>query len=123
MDALAARSVEAYRGVVRDNPLFVPYFRTVTPEIELGPLNIGSRPARRPGGKDDGISSLRAIPWVFAWTQVRLLLPGWLGFGAALVSALAWLGMGLIMAAGLYLAWRELGRGAQGLPKVAEPLD
>lgn len=83
---LADRSCEAYRSVVFENPEFVPYFRGVTPEPELGSLNIGSRPARRRTG--DGVESLRAIPWNFAWTQTRLLLPSWLGVGEALRSVL-----------------------------------
>lgn len=82
MDALAAASVEAYRAVVQRDPDFVPYFRAATPEPELGLLRIGSRPARRAGG--GGVESLRAIPWIFAWTQTRLLLPSWLGVGEAL---------------------------------------
>ncbi|MCK6505317.1 phosphoenolpyruvate carboxylase [Myxococcota bacterium] len=86
MDELAARACAAYRAVVRDDPDFVRYFRTATPEPELGVLNIGSRPARRPG-QGGGIESLRAIPWVFAWTQVRLVLPAWLGTEAALAWA------------------------------------
>ena len=89
MDRLADRACGAYRDVVRHREDFVPYFRTVTPERELSVLNVGSRPARRPGGKDAGISSLRAIPWVFAWTQVRLMLPAWLGVGRALAEARA----------------------------------
>ncbi|MCB9778530.1 MAG: phosphoenolpyruvate carboxylase [Alphaproteobacteria bacterium] len=84
MDQLADRACGAYRDVVRHRPEFVPYFRTATPERELSVLNVGSRPARRPGGRDAGIQSLRAIPWVFAWTQVRLMLPAWLGIDAAL---------------------------------------
>jgi phosphoenolpyruvate carboxylase len=87
MDTLAARSVAAYRATVRDDPRFVPYFRAVTPEVELGRLRIGSRPPRRPGGDDAGIASLRAIPWVFAWTQVRLILPAWLGIAEGLEGA------------------------------------
>lgn len=86
MDALAARSMEAYREVTRADR-FVPYFRTATPEIELGSLEIGSRPARRKEG--GGLSSLRAIPWIFAWTQTRLHLPAWLGVETALSDAIA----------------------------------
>ncbi len=85
MDRLAVTSTKAWRKAVGD-PLFVPYFRAATPEAELAGLNIGSRPARRKQG--GGLESLRAIPWVFAWTQTRLLLPGWLGCGEALAGAL-----------------------------------
>ncbi len=83
---LAARSRDAFRAAVRD-PDFVPYFRTATPEPELGQLKIGSRPARRVA--QGGLESLRAIPWVFAWTQARVLLPAWLGVGEALSTSLA----------------------------------
>jgi phosphoenolpyruvate carboxylase len=86
MSALAAESCEAYRAVVREDPDFVAYFRYATPEQELGKLPLGSRPARRAGG--GGIESLRAIPWIFAWSQNRLVLPAWLGAGAALRLAL-----------------------------------
>jgi phosphoenolpyruvate carboxylase len=72
--------------VVREEPEFVPYFRQATPEQELAKLPLGSRPARRGGG--GGIESLRAIPWIFAWSQNRLILPAWLGAGAALRAAL-----------------------------------
>ena len=75
-------SVQVYRSTVRDNPHFVKYLRTVTPELELQMLPLGSRPAKRK--VSGGIESLRAIPWVFAWTQIRLMLPAWLGTGAAL---------------------------------------
>ncbi|OZN24148.1 phosphoenolpyruvate carboxylase [Actinobacillus seminis] len=82
MDELSARSCEVYRGVVRDNKDFVPYFRSATPEQELSKLPLGSRPAKRnPNG---GVESLRAIPWIFAWMQNRLMLPAWLGAGAAI---------------------------------------
>ncbi|VVM71006.1 Phosphoenolpyruvate carboxylase [Pseudomonas fluorescens] len=85
MDELAADGVCAYRAVVRENPQFVEYFRQSTPEQELGRLPLGSRPAKRRAG---GIESLRAIPWIFGWTQTRLMLPAWLGWEAALSKAL-----------------------------------
>ena len=66
-------------------PGFIAYFRAATPERELEDLTIASRPARRRAG--GGVETLRAIPWVFAWTQTRLLLPSWLGVGEALESA------------------------------------
>lgn len=75
-------SVRVYRETVRENPHFVQYLRTVTPELELQMLPLGSRPAKRK--VSGGIESLRAIPWVFAWTQIRLMLPAWLGTGAAI---------------------------------------
>ena len=87
MERMAARARAAYREVVHDHPRFVEYFRAATPEVELAVLPIGSRPARRVTG--GGVDSLRAIPWVFAWTQTRLLLPSWLGSGDALGEALA----------------------------------
>ena len=86
MSSLADESCEAYRAVVRREPDFVAYFRHATPEQELGKLPLGSRPARRAGS--GGIESLRAIPWIFAWSQNRLILPAWLGAGAALRRAL-----------------------------------
>ena len=85
MEQLATDAAAAYRGIVREHPVFVPYFRAATPEVELGHLNVGSRPARRKKG--GGVESLRAIPWVFAWTQTRLMLPSWLGTGQALQRA------------------------------------
>jgi phosphoenolpyruvate carboxylase len=87
MQALADASRAHFRGVVYDTPEFIDYFRTATPEPELGRLRTGSRPARRRSG--GGVKSLRAIPWVFAWTQTRLMLASWLGVGAALDEALA----------------------------------
>jgi phosphoenolpyruvate carboxylase len=81
MQQLADTSRAAYRRIVYETPDFLEYFRTATPETELGALRIGSRPARRRPGA--GVESLRAIPWVFAWMQTRLLLPSWLGFSEA----------------------------------------
>lgn len=85
LNALSQVAFKQYRSVVRDMDRFVEYFRAATPEQELGALNIGSRPARR--RKAGGLETLRAIPWIFAWTQNRLCLPSWLGVGAALASA------------------------------------
>lgn len=82
MHQMTELSVQVYRQTVRENPHFVKYLRTVTPELELQMLPLGSRPAKRK--VSGGIESLRAIPWVFAWTQIRLMLPAWLGTGAAL---------------------------------------
>ncbi|MCE0493951.1 phosphoenolpyruvate carboxylase [Vibrio salinus] len=82
MEVLSEVSCEAYRNVVRGEPDFVPYFRQATPEQELGKLPLGSRPAKRnPTG---GVESLRAIPWIFSWSQNRLVLPAWLGAGEAI---------------------------------------
>lgn len=85
MDKLATDGVNAYRAVVREHPQFVAYFRQATPELELGRLPLGSRPAKR---REGGVESLRAIPWIFAWTQTRLMLPAWLGWETALNNAL-----------------------------------
>ena len=82
MHRMTDLSVQVYRQTVRENPHFVKYLRTVTPELELQMLPLGSRPAKRK--VSGGIESLRAIPWVFAWTQIRLMLPAWLGTGAAI---------------------------------------
>ncbi len=82
MHSMTDLSVQVYRQTVRENPHFVKYLRTVTPELELQMLPLGSRPAKRK--VTGGIESLRAIPWVFAWTQIRLMLPAWLGTGAAI---------------------------------------
>nr|AAY28729.1 phosphoenolpyruvate carboxylase [Alternanthera pungens] len=81
LDEMAAVATKEYRSVVFREPRFVEYFRRATPELEYGRMNIGSRPAKRkPSG---GIESLRAIPWIFSWTQTRFHLPVWLGFGPA----------------------------------------
>uniref|UniRef100_A0A2N9J540 phosphoenolpyruvate carboxylase n=1 Tax=Fagus sylvatica TaxID=28930 RepID=A0A2N9J540_FAGSY len=81
MDQMAVIATKEYRSIVFQEPRFVEYFRLATPELEYGRMNIGSRPSKRkPSG---GIESLRAIPWIFAWTQTRFHLPVWLGFGAA----------------------------------------
>jgi phosphoenolpyruvate carboxylase len=86
MDEMTKASLAVYRETVCDTPDFVRYLRTVTPETELQMLPLGSRPAKRTRG--GGVESLRAIPWVFAWTQVRLMLPAWLGTGRSLNMAM-----------------------------------
>eukprot|EP00566_Odontella_aurita_P005683 CAMPEP_0113554092 /NCGR_PEP_ID=MMETSP0015_2-20120614/15961_1 /TAXON_ID=2838 /ORGANISM="Odontella" /LENGTH=575 /DNA_ID=CAMNT_0000455203 /DNA_START=248 /DNA_END=1975 /DNA_ORIENTATION=+ /assembly_acc=CAM_ASM_000160 len=86
MKRLSDVSCEAYRGIVRGDERFVPYFRSATPELELSSLNIGSRPAKR--NATGGVESLRAIPWNFSWTQTRLNLPTWLGVGEAINEVL-----------------------------------
>jgi phosphoenolpyruvate carboxylase len=85
VDRLASAARAVYQGIVYENPRFIEYFRAATPELELASVPIGSRPVRRTA--DGGVDSLRAIPWVFAWTQTRLLLPSWLGTGEALNAA------------------------------------
>lgn len=85
MTRLAGRSREHYRALVHDNPDLVAFFQQVTPIEEISKLQISSRPARRKSGAKD-LSSLRAIPWVFGWTQSRFLLPSWFGVGTALAS-------------------------------------
>lgn len=83
MEELAARSRKHYRALIYEQPDFIDFFHQVTPIEEISQLQISSRPARRPSGKKD-LSSLRAIPWVFSWTQTRFLLPSWYGVGTAL---------------------------------------
>jgi phosphoenolpyruvate carboxylase len=86
MKLISEQSCEHYRNVVRHDENFVPYFRMATPELELSKLPLGSRPAKRnPNG---GVESLRAIPWIFAWSQNRLMLPAWLGALTGLKKAL-----------------------------------
>ncbi|MGH8519732.1 MAG: phosphoenolpyruvate carboxylase, partial [Panacagrimonas sp.] len=83
MSAIASSSREAYRAFV-DAPDFVAYFRLATPIDVIEKMTLGSRPSRR--GSMSGVESLRAIPWVFAWTQSRHLLSAWYGLGHALES-------------------------------------
>ena len=101
MDKLADLARDAYRSLVYDDPGFPEFFRAATPVVELSAMALGSRPARRasvepprrlaqpswaiePTQPAPGIESLRAIPWVFAWSQARIGLPAWYGLGSAL---------------------------------------
>ena len=87
LDELAARAQRAYAELVHETPGFVDYFKASTPVSEIGALNIGSRPtSRKP---TTSISDLRAIPWVLAWSQSRVMLPGWYGTGTAFETWIA----------------------------------
>ena len=84
MSDLSAAAYAAYRGLVYDTGGFNTFFRAATPITEIAELNIGSRPASRT--RSDRIEDLRAIPWVFSWSQARIMLPGWFGAGDALAG-------------------------------------
>jgi phosphoenolpyruvate carboxylase len=86
MDSIAAASMDAYRGLI-DEPTFWDWFLAATPVRHIGGLPIASRPVSRAGGRLE-FESLRAIPWVFSWTQTRYIVPGWFGVGRALTDAL-----------------------------------
>lgn len=85
MDALSLAAMQAYRALVHETPGFVDYFYAATPISEIADLNIGSRPTSRQATRS--IQGLRAIPWVFSWSQSRAMLPGWYGFGSAVRDA------------------------------------
>ncbi len=85
MAEMAQESAAVYRAIVHDEPDFVAFFEAVTPVAEVSRLRLGSRPAKRSSAA--GIADLRAIPWVFSWTQARIVLPAWLGLGTALKTA------------------------------------
>jgi phosphoenolpyruvate carboxylase len=84
MDSLSSEALKAYRALVYETEGFTPFYRQMTPVVEISELKIGSRPASR--SQSTRIEDLRAIPWVFSWAQARVMLPGWYGFGQALRS-------------------------------------
>jgi len=85
MERMAVRSAATYRELVHEDPDFLAFFYGATPITEIARLRLGSRPAKR--GERAGVEDLRAIPWVFSWTQARIILPGWYGLGSALAAA------------------------------------
>ncbi|KAL5720646.1 phosphoenolpyruvate carboxylase [Ranunculus cassubicifolius] len=103
MDEMAVIATTKYRSIVFQEPRFVEYFRLATPELEYGRMNIGSRPSKRKAS--GGIESLRAIPWIFAWTQTKFHLPVWLGFGAAFKSVIEKDVENLLMLQTMYNEW------------------
>ena len=94
MDLLGKASRERYRAVVHDDPQFMDFFLSVTPVDVIERMQIGSRPVSRHSGT--GVAALRAVPWMFAWSQSRHMLPGWFGAGAGLAAVEARFGAGIL---------------------------
>ncbi|EIE27459.1 PEPCase 1 [Coccomyxa subellipsoidea C-169] len=101
LNEMSKTSCAAYRGVVRGDPRFIEFFQAATPVNELGRMNIGSRPAKRKAA--GSIDDLRAIPWIFAWTQTRFHLPVWLGIGDAFQAMIDGGKLGLLQQ--MYKEW------------------
>ncbi len=102
LEEMARSSSEAYRALVYGDPAFASFFHTVTPIEEISRLQLGSRPTKRRSGQR--IEDLRAIPWVFSWTQSRIMLPAWFGLGSALEAAREQVGLDLLR--GMDADWR-----------------
>jgi len=103
LERLAAQACLHYRALVYETPEFLTYFEQATPIVEISRLKIGSRPPRRSAAQ--GISDLRAIPWVFSWMQSRHTLPGWYGLGSAVHDYLTQQGGDLAMLHTMYQRW------------------
>lgn len=102
MTSVSDAAYTAYRELIDSDDL-VPYYLAATPVEELAGMNIGSRPARRPGSGQMTLDGLRAIPWVFGWTQSRQIVPGWYGVGTGLNAAVTEYGLDAMI--GLYEQW------------------
>ena len=104
MERLADESCAAYEALVKYNPAFMAFFHSATPFPELATLNLASRPVSRAGrGELPRLDDLRAIPWVFSWTQARVNLPGWFGLGSALASEISSNGVARLQE--MYASW------------------
>ena len=103
MEQLSSLAYRAYCALVKETPGFLEYFRASTPIAEIADLNIGSRPSARRGSAR--LEDLRAIPWVFSWSQCRLMLPGWYGFGSAVEQWLAQPGSDLEQLRAMHERW------------------
>jgi phosphoenolpyruvate carboxylase len=101
MDIVAREAAASYRAIVHDDPSFLEYFQSVTPVDVIERMQIGSRPVTRAAG--GGVESYRSIPWAFAWSQSRHMLPGWLGVSAGLGAAVDAVGIGVLR--GMYAEW------------------
>ncbi|HEU0000969.1 MAG TPA: phosphoenolpyruvate carboxylase [Ktedonobacteraceae bacterium] len=106
MNNLSERAYAHYRGLIYETPEFLRFFEQATPILELGWLNLGSRPARRARGRS--IEELRAIPWVFSWMQSRYVLPSWYGVGTALEEYVAQQPASLVELRRMYREWSFL---------------
>jgi phosphoenolpyruvate carboxylase len=104
MERLAQDSRDEYEALTKDNPDFMPFFHAATPFPELASLNLASRPVSRAGRAGlPALSDMRAIPWVFSWTQARVNLPGWFGLGSALAAEIERGGLERLQA--MYCDW------------------